>query len=110
HDEVLRLMKRSTLLLFPSTWGEPLSRVLLEASGLGTPILAMPTGGTQDIIHDDITGAIAATPRLFAQRMAELLLDPVARNRLGEGARAYAHTQFAYEAVLPRYEHLYQAL
>ncbi|WP_254151088.1 glycosyltransferase family 4 protein, partial [Candidatus Chloroploca mongolica] len=110
HDEVLRLMKQSTLLLFPSTWGEPLSRVLLEASGMGTPILAMPTGGTQDIIHHGITGAIAATPRLFAQRMAELLLDPVARNRLGEGARAFAHTHFAYEAVLPRYERLYQAL
>ncbi len=110
HDEVLRLMARCDVLLFPSSWGEPLSRVLLEAACLGAPILAMPTGGTPDIVRDGHTGALAATPTTFAARLAALLADPAERRRLGAGARAAAAQQFAVEAVLPRYEALYAAL
>lgn len=110
HDEVLRLMARCDLLLFPSSWGEPLSRVLLEAASLGAPILAMPTGGTPDIVRDGDTGALAATPETFAARLAALLADPAERRRLGAGARTAAARQFAVEAILPRYEALYAAV
>jgi len=110
HDEVLRLMARCDLLLFPSAWGEPLSRVLLEASALGAPILAMPTGGTPDIVRDGETGALAATPGAFAARLAALLADPGQRRRLGANARGAARDHFAVDALTPRYEALYRAL
>ncbi len=107
HDEVLRLMARCELLLFPSVWGEPLSRVLLEASMLGAPILAMPTGGTPDILTDGVNGALAATPDAFAHRMALLLRRPEERRRLGEQARHMARQRFAVEVVAPQVEELY---
>jgi glycogen(starch) synthase len=110
HDELLRLMARCDLLLFPSAWGEPLSRVLLEAAALGAPILAMPTGGTTDIIADGVTGAIAATPERFAVRLAALLADGDERRHLGAAARAQARERFAVPALLPRYESLYASL
>ncbi len=110
HDETLRLMARCDLLLFPSAWGEPLSRVLLEAAALGAPTLAMPTGGTPDIIADGATGALAATPAAFAARLAELLADPAERRRLGAAARAAARARFAVAALAPRYESLYASL
>ncbi len=110
HDETLRLMARCDVLLFPSAWGEPLSRVLLEAASLGAPMLAMPTGGTPDIIADGATGALAATPAAFAVRLAALLTDPAERTRLGAGARACAVARFTSAAMLPRYEALYAAL
>jgi glycogen(starch) synthase len=108
HDEVLSLMARCDLLLFPSAWGEPLSRVLLEASSLGAPILAMPTGGTPDIVADGATGALAATPRAFAARLAALLGDPAERRRLGDAARVAARERFSVDALVPRYEELYR--
>ncbi|MCG8346500.1 MAG: glycosyltransferase family 4 protein [Chloroflexales bacterium] len=110
HDEVLRLMKRCTLLLFPSAWGEPLSRTPLEASALGVPTLAMPTGGTPDIISDGVNGALAATPQQFAARLATLLADPGERRRLGDNAHRIARERFAVDAVLPRVEQLYASL
>lgn len=110
HEEALRLMARCDLLLFPSAWGEPLSRVLLEASAVGAPILAMPTGGTPDIIADGVTGALAATPAAFAARMAALLGDPAARRRLGDAARARARERYDVPALIPRYEALYAGL
>lgn len=109
HDEVLRLMARCELLLFPSAWGEPLSRVLLEACACGAPILAMPTGGTPDIITDGENGALAATPAQFARRMAELLAGPAERRALGTAARAVAEQRFAPGVIAGQVEALYRS-
>lgn len=110
HDEVLRLMAHCTLLLFPSAWGEPLSRVWLEAAACGAPMLAMPTGGIHDIIVDGVNGALAATPAAFARRMAALLADEPTRRRLGAAARQIARDRFAVEHVVGQVEALYTAL
>jgi glycosyltransferase involved in cell wall biosynthesis len=110
HDALLRLLVRCRLLLFPSAWGEPLSRVLLEAAALGVPVLAMPTGGTPDIIRDGETGILARTPQQFARRMLWLLQHEQERRRLGAGARMAARQHFSVEAVLPQVEQLYAAL
>jgi glycosyltransferase involved in cell wall biosynthesis len=107
HDEVLRLMAHCELLLFPSAWGEPLSRVPLEASACGAPILAMPTGGTADIITDGIDGALEPTTRRFARRLAELLAQPERRRALGHAARQTARERFSVEHVVTRVEELY---
>jgi glycogen(starch) synthase len=110
HDEALRLMARCDLLLFPSAWGEPLSRVLLEACACGAPILAMPTGGTPDIIIDGESGALAATVSNFARRLAELLERPAERRALGAEARRRAEQRFAPDVVAGQVERLYQSL
>lgn len=108
HDEVLRLMARCELLLFPSAWGEPLSRVLLEASMTGAPILAMPTGGTPDIITNGVNGVLAATAETFARQLAFLLKHPAERQRLGDEARRMARQRFTVEVVAPQVEALYK--
>jgi len=108
HDDILRLLARCTVLLFPSVWGEPLSRVLLEAMSIGTPIVAMPTGGTPEIIHDGYTGRLAASEAGMAQATLALLQQPAARTRLGDAARAYAQAHFSVAAVLPQVLRVYQ--
>ncbi len=108
HDEVVRLMARCRVLLFPSQWGEPLSRVLLEASAAGAPILAMPTGGTAEIIRDGETGVLARTVEVFAARLRWLLDTPTERERLGEQARHAARERFAVEVVEPQVEGVYR--
>ncbi len=108
HDEVLRLLSRCHLLLFPSRWEEPLSRVLLEACACGAPILAMATGGTAEILRDGENGALvppAAEP--FAERLLALLADPAERQRLGQAARRTAEEHFATPVVIRRVEQLY---
>ncbi len=108
--EVLRLLARCEVLLFPSTWGEPLSRVLLEASMLGAAIVAMPTGGTSDIITDGVTGLFAATPEQFARRLREVLSQADRRQQLRDQARRMARQRFAVEVVVPQIEALYHTL
>jgi len=110
HDEVLRLMAGCELLLFPSAWGEPLSRVPLEASACAAAILAMPTGGTPSIIADGVSGALEPTPAGFARRMAALLARPEQRQALGREARRNAERRFAKDVVVGQVEALYRSL
>lgn len=105
--EVLDLMRRCTILAFPSYGPESLSRVLIEAAALGTPIAAMNTGGTRDIVSDRVTGLLADTPESFAGALAELAGDSELREGLGRAAAMHAHATFDADAVAARTEQTY---
>jgi glycosyltransferase involved in cell wall biosynthesis len=110
NADVLRLMHAATVLLFPSAWDEPLSRVLLEACGVGATILALNTGGTPDILTDGVDGRLVADMDGFTAALRDLLAHPERRARLAAGARATAERRFAAEQVVPQVEALYRSL
>jgi len=105
--DVLRAMKRAEVLVFPSRWPEPLSRVLLEALALGTPIAALDTGGTSELIEPQISGLLAADVAELGDAVSRIVHDDAVRTQLKEGASARAEA-FAPEALIPRYEALYR--
>jgi len=109
RDDVLRAMARATALVFPSLWPEPLSRVLLEALALGTPMAAMDTGGTREILSDQESGLLVPDARALSEAVGRLAGDAALRHRLGEGGRARS-AAFAPEALIPRYEVVYRRL
>lgn len=109
RDDVLRAMARATVLVFPSLWPEPLSRVLLEALALGTPMAAMDTGGTREILRDEESGLLAKDARALTEALGRLASDAALRRHLAEGARARS-AAFAPEALIPRYEAVYRRL
>lgn len=107
RDDVLRAMKRAEALVFPSTWPEPLSRVLLEALALGTPIAAMDTGGTSELIEDGSSGLLAHDVAQLGDALSRIVHDAALRSRLKEGASSRARA-FSPEALIPRYVALYR--
>jgi glycosyltransferase involved in cell wall biosynthesis len=106
--DVLRALARATALVFPSLWPEPLSRVLLEALALGTPMAAMDTGGTRDILGDDAGLVVTEAPAL-GEAVGRLAADAGLRARVSEAARVRAEA-FAPAALIPRYEAVYRRL
>lgn len=109
RDDVLRAMKRAEALIFPSTWPEPLSRVLLEALALKTPIAAMDTGGTSELIENEISGLLAGSVEELGDALGRIVHDSAVRSRLAEGAGQRSRA-FSPEALIPRYEALYRGL
>jgi glycosyltransferase involved in cell wall biosynthesis len=109
RDDALRILARATALVFPSLWPEPLSRVLLEAIALGTPIAAMDTGGTREILEDGASGLLVRDAAGLGEAVARLVSDPALRRRIGDGARERARA-FAPEVLVPRYEDVYRRL
>ena len=108
HDAIAWLAHAS-ILIFPSRGPESLSRVLLEASALGVPIAAMNTGGTPDIVEDEVSGLLSDTAGELAADVSRLVEDNRLRERLGAAAREGA-MRFDSSAVVPRIESLYDEL
>jgi glycosyltransferase involved in cell wall biosynthesis len=103
-------MRHARMLAFPSYGPESLSRVLIEAAGLGAPIAAMDTGGTRDIVEHEVSGLLSADPSGFARDLARLDGDDRLRSALGHEARARAHSRFAASSVVERIEQVYRGL
>lgn len=103
-------LSHAAMLIFPSRGPESLSRVLIEASALGVPIAAMNTGGTSDIILDEETGLLSATPGELADDVRRLRADAGLRARLSGAARMHAARLFDAPAVVARIENLYMDL
>lgn len=110
REEVWAWMRHAEWLAFPSYGPESLSRVLIEAAALGTPIAAMNTGGTEDIVRDRETGLLAPDAEGFARDLRALAADPDLRRRLGDAARADVHVRFAATSVVARIEQVYRQM
>jgi glycosyltransferase involved in cell wall biosynthesis len=110
RTQVLGWLRHASLLVFPSAWPEPFSRVLLEASAVGIPIAAMDTGGTSEIVVDGVTGLLATDVPALATAVSRLRADADLRVRLGLGATRHACEQFDSAAVVARVEALYAEL
>lgn len=100
HDDVLRLMARCESLWFPSSWDEPLSRVLLEAMACGAPIVAMPTGGTNEIFVHERSGILAPDIASFVDAVKRLHTDSGWRQQIQIGAKLRAQQLFDTHVVI----------
>ena len=106
--DALRWLGSASLLVFPSHGPESLSRVLLEAGVLGVPVAAMDTGGTRDIIIDEVTGLLSASPDELGGDVARLVADRALADRLAAAGRAHVERTFASASVVERVESLYR--
>ena len=109
REDVLRTMARAAALVFPSLWPEPLSRVLLEALPLGTPVAAMDTGGTREVLGPGDSGLLVSTGAELGGAIARLIADEALRTRIAEAARHRAEA-YSPQALIPRYETVYRRL
>ena len=110
REEVLGWLRYAAVLVFPSYGPESLSRVLLEASALARPIAANDTGGTGDIITNEVTGLLSHTAEGLGDDLARLRRDDGLRLRLGAAARQRVEERFDASGVVRRIEALYANL
>ena len=87
----LSLMKQFNILVLPSR-NEALGGVLIEAMGLGVPVIATRDGGIPEVVEHGITGLLVAgdEPAPFADAMLTLLRDSELARRMGEQGRIAA--------------------
>ena len=96
QDDLFTLYVAADVVVVPSSWPEPLSRVILEAMALGRPVVATAVGGSPEAVEDGVTGLLVPKNDAWAlsRAVAELLLDPDRRHRMGEAARRRVATVF----------------
>jgi D-inositol-3-phosphate glycosyltransferase len=117
-DTVIFLGKRSQdslpyyysaaeVVIVPSHY-ESFGMVALEAMACGTPVVASQVGGLAFLVQDGVTGYVVpdGDPAALGDRLAQLILNPDLRQKLGEQATFYAQ-DYAWENITSRMKTLY---
>jgi glycosyltransferase involved in cell wall biosynthesis len=112
NDVVRRIWDRALFGVAPSLVPETFGDVVLEAMSSGRPMIASAIGGPLDSIEDQRTGLLVAPGDVRALRdaMRALVDNPQLRERLGANGRARVVELFSTDAVVPRFEALYESI
>ncbi|GAA1777186.1 glycosyltransferase [Agromyces lapidis] len=96
RSEIRDLLRGASALALPTRrmpgWREAAGLVLLEAQACGTPVVAYRNGGTPEMLVDGTTGLLVddGDIRGLGDALRSLIdLEPVARRRMSEAARAF---------------------
>jgi glycosyltransferase involved in cell wall biosynthesis len=110
HEDVLALYALADVVVVPSVWPEPLSRVLLEAMAAGRPVVATRSGGSPEAVADGVTGLLVPRrhPQALAAAVVELLTDGERRKAMGQAALMRAREFFSPARNLENLIEFYQ--
>ncbi len=109
--DVPEILAVSDLLVHPSLQ-EGFCNVILEAMAAGKVVVATDVGGNAEAVVDGRTGLLvpAGDAARLADAMLRLLYDPEERRRFGEAGYARAAELFTLEAMVERYESVYDRM
>ena len=103
-DEVVEFLQRLDVFVH-ATFGESVGMALLEAYGVGLPILTTDVSGVNNMVRHGIDGLMvpAGDPAPLAGELGRLISDPQLRRELGTAARERAVADFGSELMARRY-------
>lgn len=109
-DDVPNVLAACDVFLFPSTYGEGVPRVVMEAAAMGVPTVAFDVPGVREaVIHHD-TGFLVPPDdeATMVARLLELVHDRSKRARFGAGARQLALERFDVDGITEQYLDVYR--
>lgn len=110
YETVLNLYSLAHVVVSPSVWPEPLSRVHLEAMTSGKPVVATKVGGNLETVVDGKTGLLVAPGEVdpLAESIVYLLENPAVAQDLGEQGMKEAQQRFGVSETARKMIDLYE--
>jgi glycosyltransferase involved in cell wall biosynthesis len=93
-------------LVYPSYYGEGLSRVLLEAASMAIPIITTDHTGCREIIIPNVSGFLCKSKNVsdLVKKIERFLLLPQKkRDKMGEKSREYVISNFEESIIIQLY-------
>lgn len=108
-SELAQAYANANLFAYPSRH-EGMPNALLEAMASGLPAVATHIAGNEELLAHEETGFLVPSedPAALGQRLAELIADPAARERLGAAARDRVEARYSWQRVAKEYLELMQ--
>lgn len=103
------IIKELDIIVSASSFGEGLSRVILEAMAASKPVVATAVGGANEAVLDGITGYVVPPrdPPALADAMLRLLTSPERRQEFGVRGRRRVEEHFTLADNIATTERLY---
>ena len=105
-DAVETIMANASCVVLPS-YREGLSKVLIEASSMGLPIVTTNVPGCRDVVIDNVTGFLCEVKNstdLAIKLEKMLVLTPIERQAMGKKARKRALDVFDEQLIIKQYK------
>jgi glycogen(starch) synthase len=113
REEMPGLLQSFDVLLFPSTWEEPLARMTQEAMSAGMVVIGTTTGGTKEILVEGETGLTfpPENAAALADQIERLQHEPELLATLARSAREQVVRRFDIRRMIAEIEaHLQQVV
>ncbi|MDD2689910.1 MAG: glycosyltransferase family 4 protein, partial [Candidatus Omnitrophica bacterium] len=83
---------------------------LLEAQGLGVPVIATRVGGIPEVVKDGITGVLVPPkdPKQLASSICQLLENSQRRLAMSKNAREWIDEKFSAAKMIQEFDTLYK--
>ena len=106
HAKMPELLKGFDVLAFPSTWQEPLARMMMEGLAAGLALVSTTTGGTGEVLVNGRNSLTfeAGDETGLAGQLARLLDEPSLIAELAQNGVATAETRFSFERMVDELE------
>lgn len=110
-EDTSAMMNSIDILVHPALT-EGSGRVIMEAMAAGKPVVAMKSGGVQELIRDGENGFLIqpGNDQDLGVKVKLLLEDDNLRQNIAGNARIYAHSHFSNQANMRAIEDIYQNL
>jgi glycosyltransferase involved in cell wall biosynthesis len=104
--EMPQLLRAFHVLLFPSMWDEPFSRMVLEAMAVGLVVVGSSTGGTVEILQHKINALTfdAGDADALAKHLYELVQDDELRLKLAQNGQQEVVSHFSLDRMIDAIE------
>ena len=108
RSDVADVMRGLSCFALPSL-AEGISNTILEAMASGLPVVATHVGGNAELVDEGSTGLIVppGDPQALAAAIGSLASDPGQAAAMGRAGRTRAVGQFSLEAMVARYQGIY---
>ena len=106
------VLAASSIVCLPTTYGEGLPKVLLEAASCGRAIVATDVPGCREIVRHEANGLLVnpSDAGALAGAIRRLLAEPQLRKSMGAEGRALIEQHFSMEKVTAQTLALYREL
>ena len=110
RDDIPGLLAAGDISVLPSH-EEGFSNVILESMAAGLPVVATDVGGNGEAVQDGVTGWLTppGDPSALAEKIIDLLEDPVRARAWGRAGRERIGRMFTVERMVEAHLQLYGA-
>ncbi len=101
HQFIGRYIRHADVIVAPSLFLEPFSRLVIEGMSYGKPSIVSDRGGNPEAVLDGRRGFVVNPfdVKGFASRVTYLLHNPTAAKRMGAAARVWATTELSSKVI-----------
>ena len=112
RKDILKLLKESHIMAFPSWYREGLPKSVIEAEAIGRPIITTDSVGCRDTVIDGWNGLIIPIKDSFAlsEALKKLIDNPSLRQTMGIHAREFAEKKFDIRDVVKVHLDVYKSV